>query len=575
MEQHGVLPDTPVPRTDVQIQGSLDEAIPQASRKGVNWIENKSILTPTSGFLDSGFTHTLNPYVGCSNAGSLCGTFCYAQHFQSITKGRPWGLYGAKRNIGDAYQRDYNRLKHPRKGAPKPIRIYMSSVTDPYLPQEKQLCLTQTILKAMQDRPPDVLVIQTHTILINRDFDLIRQLAQKCELWVSITCETDMEYVPGFPPHPSRPAKRIETLKRFREAGVQTQATISPLMPLADPEQFAKALHAACDRVIVDHYDYGDGTHGARTRRTNFPQLLEQAGFGEWNNKEKLWEIRDILAGVLGEDRVLVSADGFNAVGDTQNPDTPKAQPETTNLPMVVVSAKPVLVSTDTKATIKPVESPPSSRLNIEKSATGNVYESLRELQRKKSKPLAVLHDYLPHIIERFYDDELPLPALSWGTSSRSTLGWYLAQDDLTLSHRINLNKMHAKRPFGEILRTLTHEIGHQWEYIYGKPGKYGYHNREFQRKMAEIGIPCNDRGVSLGMQEPFLSFLRELGVDPDSTPFKQTPDNDDPQPKSNPGSRLKPWACHCTRVWASKGVKLEAICAKCVSPFEPQLPGY
>jgi hypothetical protein len=74
MEQRGVLPDTPVPRTDVLIQGSWDAAIPQASRKDVNWLENKSILTPTSGFLASGFTHTLNPYVGCSNAGSLCGT---------------------------------------------------------------------------------------------------------------------------------------------------------------------------------------------------------------------------------------------------------------------------------------------------------------------------------------------------------------------------------------------------------------------------------------------------------------------------------------------------------------------
>jgi len=540
MEPRGVLPDTHVPRTDVLIQGSWDEAIPQASGKIVNWFENKGILTPTSGFLASGYTHTLNAYVGCSNAGSLCGTFCYAQHFKSITKNRPWGLYGAKRNIGDAYQRDYDRLKHPRKSDPKPVRIYMSSVTDPYLPQEKQLCLTQTILEAMQDRPPDVLVIQTHTVLINRDFDLIQQLAGKCELWVSITVETDMDRIVGFPPHPSRPAKRIETLKRFREAGVQTQATISPLMPLADPEQFAHALNTACTRVIIDHYEFGDGTHGARTKRTNFPQLLEQAGFGEWNNKEKLWEIRSILAAVLGEDRVLVSTDGFNAVGDTQNPDTPKAQPETTNLPMVIAPAKPVLVSTDTKASIQPVEAPPTSRVTMETSATGNVYESLRELQRQKSKPLAVLHAYLPRIIERFYDDALPLPALSWGTSSRGTLGWYLAQDDLTLSHRINLNKMYARRPFGEILRTLAHELAHQWQYIYGKPGKYGYHNREFQRKMDEIGIPCNDRGVSLGMQEPFISFLRGLDIDPDSTPFKQAPDEDDPQPKSNPGSRLE-----------------------------------
>ncbi len=166
---------------------------------------------------------------------------------QQYYKRPPLGLYGAKRNIGDAYQRDYDRLKHPRKGDPKPLRIYMSSVTDPYLPQEKQLCLTQP-LEEMQDRPPDVLVIQTHTVLINRDFELIQQLAGKCELWVSITVETDMDRVLGFPPHPSRPAKRIETLKRFREAGVQTQATISPLMPLADPEQFAHALNTACNR---------------------------------------------------------------------------------------------------------------------------------------------------------------------------------------------------------------------------------------------------------------------------------------------------------------------------------------
>ena len=89
MEQHSVLPDTPVPRANIQIQGSLDEAILQASPKGVTWNENKSALTPTSGFLASGFTHTLNPYVGCSNAGSLCGTFCYAQHFKSITKIAP------------------------------------------------------------------------------------------------------------------------------------------------------------------------------------------------------------------------------------------------------------------------------------------------------------------------------------------------------------------------------------------------------------------------------------------------------------------------------------------------------
>jgi DNA repair photolyase len=300
-----------------EVVGPAPAAMPY---KGISWLDNKTILTPTGGFLASGYTHTINPYSGCAYARALCGTFCYTQHQYWITKGRPWGLYGAKRDIRQAYRRDYDRLKQPRQGDPRPLRIYMASSTDPYVPQEQKLGLTRAILEEMQTRPPDVLVIQTHTILIQRDFDLIQALSKRCELWVSITVETDMDPVPGFPPHASRPAKRLETLKHFREAGVRTQATISPLMPLSNPQTFAYALDAACDRVVIDHYTLGDGSHGARTKRTNFLQLLEQAGFGEWASLDKLWEVRDLLSGVLGADRVLVSSEGFNAVGSARKP---------------------------------------------------------------------------------------------------------------------------------------------------------------------------------------------------------------------------------------------------------------
>src|SRR5262245_24374478 len=96
-------------------------------------IENKTILTPTSGFLAPGYTHTINAYQGCAFAGALCGTFCYAQHNHWITKGRPWALYGAKRHLRDAYRSEYDQIKR-RRGGPRPLRIYMSSSTDPYLP---------------------------------------------------------------------------------------------------------------------------------------------------------------------------------------------------------------------------------------------------------------------------------------------------------------------------------------------------------------------------------------------------------------------------------------------------------
>jgi DNA repair photolyase len=567
MELNAALRSRQLERSEVMTQHPLVDATPSAMPiKGISWIENKTILTPTSGFLSGGYTHTLNPYVGCGFAGALCGKYCYAQQQHWIVRGRPWGLYGAKHNILQAYQRDYDRIKRPRHGNPRPLRVYMASSTDPYVPQEKRLGLTRAILEEMQTHPPDVLVIQTHTTLINRDFDLIQLLSKRCELWVSITCETDMDPVPGFPPHASRPAKRLETLKRFREAGVPTQATISPLMPLENPETFAVALDAACDRVIIDHYLLGDGSHGARTRRTNFIELLEQAGFGEWARIEKMWEVRDLLMQVLGVGRILVSAEGFNAVGSHRKPaitqdDSKSLSPLDTPQP-----AQPL---TDINPPTPPVGEVPISRLNGKKEAPSNVnvYEALRDHQQKTDENLRLLHSFLPLITKRFYG-ELPLPALSREPSPHGTLGWYLEKDGLALNHRINLNSIYANRPLGEVLHVLTHELGHEFQHVYGKPPrtrKDNYHNAEFRKKMQEIGIPCNKRGVSLGMQEPFVSFLKELHVEVEVFPFKQESE----EPPARPGSRLKPWACSCTRVWASVRTKVEATCGKCGSPFQ------
>jgi hypothetical protein len=193
----------------------------------------------------------------------------------------------------------------------------MSSSTDPYVPQENRLGLTRILLEEMRDRPPDVLVIQTHHTLITRDLDLIEDVSHLCELWVSITVETDMDPVPGFPRHASPPARRLEVLRTFRDRGVPTQAAVSPLLPLADAEAFARRLGQACDRVIVDHYLIGDGSPGGlRTRRTDFVKRLEQAGFAAWASLDRLWEFRDLLERILGRSRVLVSCEGFNAVGD-------------------------------------------------------------------------------------------------------------------------------------------------------------------------------------------------------------------------------------------------------------------
>ncbi|MBX3468589.1 MAG: radical SAM protein [Planctomycetes bacterium] len=278
------------------------------------WLEQRSILTPTGGFLAAGYTHTLNPYSGCSFAGGVCGVFCYAQHNGWITRGRPWGLYGAKREARALYARDFDRLRCARAG-PRPLRIYMSSSTDPYLPQEAALGVTRGVLEAMLERPPDVLVVQTRAPLVTRDLDLLVDLSRRCDLWLSMTVETDLARVPGLPPHATPIAGRLDALAAFRRAGVRTQAAVSPLLPIGDLAAFAARLDAVCDRVVVDHYLVGDGSQGLRTRRTPFVDLLLAAGHARWTRLEALEEVRAGLAAVLGEARVLVSCDGFNAVG--------------------------------------------------------------------------------------------------------------------------------------------------------------------------------------------------------------------------------------------------------------------
>jgi DNA repair photolyase len=281
----------------------------------IQTIPARSVLNPTGGFLAEGFTHTINLYRGCALGNSLCGLYCYAQWNPYHTQGRTWGEFlDIKSEVVEAYRMQYDRLKHPPRGAPKPLRIFMSSVTEPYPPQERTARRTRRLLEEMLTRPPDRLVIQTHTPLVVDDLPVLLTLHQRCSLEINISVETDKTTLPeGFPRHAYSPASRIQALKALREAGLRTIGAVSPLLPLDDPWQFARELEAACDRAILDHYLLGDGSHqGLRTRQTDLPRLLESSGYGGWTGLEKFYEIVDVFRRVFTDERVGISRAGFN-----------------------------------------------------------------------------------------------------------------------------------------------------------------------------------------------------------------------------------------------------------------------
>jgi len=278
----------------------------------------RGIINKTGGFL-AGFTHTINPYHGCSYGRTLCGLPDYAPEIvKGFGESRVWGSYlDAKVNAPEMYVADYDRI---RAGKVRGIRIYMSSVTDPYVPQEKKYRITGRILEAMRERPPDLLALQTHTPNVLWDEELLVELSRRFPLSVQISVETDRESMgPSFPPHAYPVAERVAALSKLRVRGVETVAVVSPLWPIEDVEGFAHRLEAAASFVILDHFLIGDGSkQGTRTRKrlamagASFPDLLIRAGFEEWTRIEALERVRDAFVRILGPERVGVSKEGFH-----------------------------------------------------------------------------------------------------------------------------------------------------------------------------------------------------------------------------------------------------------------------
>jgi DNA repair photolyase len=279
----------------------------------------RTILTPTGGFL-AGFTHTLNPYRGCSFGRALCGAYCYASETRyGKDRASLWGSYLlAKENAAELYRAEAGRLR--AKG--EPLRLFLASVTDPYVPQERTLGVTRSILEAMLELPPDHLVLQTHTPGPLRDRDLLVELSRRSRVVIQITVETDRERIPGLPPHATPLAARLDALAELRRSGLAVLGVVSPLLPLDDERAFASKLGECAGGVILDHYLLGDGSRdGARTKRPRahapltLPEALERAGLGEWATLERFERVVRVFVEALGESRVGVSQEGFRRAG--------------------------------------------------------------------------------------------------------------------------------------------------------------------------------------------------------------------------------------------------------------------
>ena len=117
-------------------------------RPRITQVEVKGVLTRTSGFLRTVTSHSLQPYRGCTFGRALCGVGCYVRHNNWLTRGAEWGSFLEVRvNAAEVYRAQYSREQAWARRTRGGFSVFMSSSTEPFLPQEDRYRVTRSLLE--------------------------------------------------------------------------------------------------------------------------------------------------------------------------------------------------------------------------------------------------------------------------------------------------------------------------------------------------------------------------------------------------------------------------------------------
>lgn len=197
-------------------------------------VETKNIMTksnlPVGGY-------SVNPYVGCTHG---C-KYCYASFMKRFTgHTEPWGTFLDIKH--------WPTIKNPKKY--KDQRVVIGSVTDGYLPQEKQVRNTRRILEQLKSSGAEILIC-TKSDLVLRDIDLLKEMGKVTVSWSINTLDekfqADMDQAASI-------SHRLEAMKQVYEAGIRTVCFISPVFPgITDFEKIFERVKDQCDLVWLEN----------------------------------------------------------------------------------------------------------------------------------------------------------------------------------------------------------------------------------------------------------------------------------------------------------------------------------
>lgn len=194
-------------------------------------VEAKGILSARNG---------MNIYRGCQHGCIYCDarSRCYQMHhaFEDIE---------VKRNAPELLEEALLR-KRSR------CMVGTGAMSDPYIPLEREQRLTRRCLEIIE-RHGFGLAIQTKSVDILRDIDLLRAINERAKCVVQMTLTTcDEALCRIVEPNVSTTQERVEALARLKEAGIPTVVWLCPILPfINDTQENIRGILAYCREVGV------------------------------------------------------------------------------------------------------------------------------------------------------------------------------------------------------------------------------------------------------------------------------------------------------------------------------------
>ena len=282
-----------------------DDYEEQVAKTQVIDVYPKTIVNPVKS-PDLHMAYSMNPYQGCEHG---CA-YCFARPTHEY-----WGYSAgidfervilAKKNAPELLEQFFKKRGY------KPEPILLSGNTDCYQPVERKLQITRKILQVFLDYRHPVNIL-TKNALVTRDIDILKPLAEKNMVTVSLSIPTiNEELRRKLEPRTSSVATKLKAIELLSENGIPVHIMVAPMIPGLNTMEILPIVKTIAEKGALSF-----GYTLVRLNDTVEPVFIDWLDEHYPDRKDKvLHQISSMHGGKLGEKQVYKRRKGEGNIAE-------------------------------------------------------------------------------------------------------------------------------------------------------------------------------------------------------------------------------------------------------------------